>query len=366
MAQRDVRITLRDRQITGGSIPGDALFGEPFINVFDGILKFSGITGGSYEQSNQTGISEAGSKLYNQKITNRLSINDSFIISGDSGIISTYNGQTGGSLVGKFLSGTTSGFTLANVSDIMSASAGINGDVQFNNGANGFGAENSFNYNNSTDTLRVNNLSATTLSGLTIISGSTDINLFFNQDRAQINTKANLSGATFTGTISAPNITDTALTSGWAVYAGIGGVLQTNSGFTFDDSASSVFAQNMQIGSPSLSGTMTVWGNILIMGEAVSAFTSQLYVEDNNIILNYNPSASTISTSLGAGLTVQDGSGVSGTPVFFDIRGTATTVDNRSFSTNLGDLRIRETGTASAPNGVRVIAEFDILDAGQF
>ncbi len=75
-----------------------------------------------------------------------------------------------------------------------------------------------------------------------------------------------------------------------------------------------------------------------------------------------NPTASTISTSLGAGWSIQDGSGVGGTDVLFDIRGAATGVANRSFATNLNDIRIRETGTISAPNGVRLIAENDIVD----
>lgn len=99
MALRDVRITLRDRQTTGGSIPSDAQFGEPFVNLFDGTLMFSGVTGGSFEPSSQATIFESGSKLYNQKITNRLNINDNFIISGGTGLISTYAGTSGAGLV---------------------------------------------------------------------------------------------------------------------------------------------------------------------------------------------------------------------------------------------------------------------------
>ncbi len=103
-----------------------------------------------------------------------------------------------------------------------------------------------------------------------------------------------------------------------------------------------------------------------MMGAAISAFTSQLYIEDNNIQLNYNPTADTTSTSLGAGWTIQDGSGSAGTDVLFDIRGASTGVANRSFSTNLNDIRIRETGTVSAPNGSRVLAENDTLDGGSY
>ena len=57
-------------------------------------------------------------------------------------------------------------------------------------------------------------ISATTMSANTLFSGVTDLNTYFNQDRAQINTKANLSGATFTGNISAQIITATTYYSG--------------------------------------------------------------------------------------------------------------------------------------------------------
>jgi hypothetical protein len=209
-------------------------------------------------------------------------------------------------------------------------------------------------------------LSGGTVSGGTIYSGSTDLNVMFNQDRAQINTKADVSGTTFTGAIIAPSITDSGLVAGRGIYAGAGGLLKSNSGFTFDETSGNLFAQNIQIGSSSLSGTVVIWGDVRVMGEAVSAFTSNLFVEDNNIELNFNPSASTVSTSLGAGITIQDGSGVAGTDVFLEIRGTGTTVNNRSFTTNLADIRIRETGTISNPNGVRLIAENDTLDGGSF
>jgi len=535
MALRNVRITLRDRQTTGGLLPADSQFGEPFINLYDGILKFSGVTGGSYETNTQSGVFEVGSVLYNQRISNRLNINNNFLISGDTGIISTYGGLVGASLSGKFLSGTTAGLVLANISDIQGvqvyvqsgrniitggtsalptinlidspsvnnitfsgtstggnsiatnvsattfysaatnletiiynvvASAGPNTAVQpgsnittggtaaapvinltaspsVNNitfsgtaiGGNVQAAAGTFTSLSATTLsggtilsggtnlysifaqpgLTVNNvnagsnittggtatsptinlaaspsvnnitfsgtaiggdiqaagvtatsLSAGTLSGGTIYSGATNLQTIFNSLNGQITTKANLSGATFTGAISAPGVSDTTLTTGWAVYAGTSGALKANSGFTYDDSVSKLTAQNLQVGSPTFLGTTTIWGDLVIMGDTISAFTSQLYIEDNNIIINYNPTANTTSTSLGAGLTIQDGSGVAGTDVFWDIRGTATTVDNRSFTTNLNDIRIRESGTTSSPNGVRVLAEYDILDGGFF
>jgi hypothetical protein len=65
-------------------------------------------------------------------------------------------------------------------------------------------------------------------------------------------------------------------------------------------------------GSAGISGTgdLVVNGNLTVFGGSISAFTSQLYVEDNNITLNYNPTGNTISTSVGAGWTIQDGNGI--------------------------------------------------------
>ena len=645
MSLKDVRITLRERQTTGGLLPVDSQFGEPFINLYDGVLKFSGVTGGSFETNTQGGVFEVGSVLYNQRISNRLNINNNFLISGDTGIISTYGGLNGASLNGKFLSGTTEGLVLANISDIqgtqvyvqsgrniitggtfelpiinlvdspsvnnitfsgvsiggssiatnvsattiysgssnlegiiynianstsgvhtyvqsgtniitggtanaptvnLTASPSVN-NITFSGTAIGgtiqagavtatsmsastlsggtilSGGTNLYSIFSQTDTdtitrvqpgtnittggtanaptinltasPTVNNItfsgtaiggtiqagavtatsmSAATLSGGTILSGGTNLYSIFSQTdtitrvqpgtnittggtanaptvnltaspivnnitfsgtaiggtiQAGAVTATSMSAATLSGgtilsggtnlysifsqtdtitrvqpgtnittggtanapiiniiaspsfndiiasgttsgnignfsTLSATAITDSNLSSGYAVYAGVGGLLKTNTGFTFDDNSSTLFSQNLHVGSPSLSGSVTIWGDVTLMGAAISAFTSELYIEDNNIELNYNPTANTISTSLGAGLTIQDGSGVASSDVFFDIRGASTGVANRSFSTNLQDLRIRETGTINSPDGSRVLAENDFLDAG--
>ena len=52
------------------------------------------------------------------------------------------------------------------------------------------------------------------LSGTNIFSGSTNLQTYFDLDRAQINTKANLSGATFTGGISSTALSGTNIFSG--------------------------------------------------------------------------------------------------------------------------------------------------------
>jgi len=458
MAERQVRITLRDKQTTGGLIPSSALFGEPFVNLYDGVLKFSGVTGGSFEQSSQSGVFEAGSLLYNQKITNRLSVNNSFIVSGDTGIISTYNSASGSGLVGKFLSGTTNGFVLGNISDIQ----GVTTNVQPGNNITTGGTStnptinlvNSPSVNNLTfsgvatggsllatnvsantafysagtslesiiysiaassesitniqpgsnittggtasnpivslvSSPSVNNLafsgiatggslSATQISGGTLYSGSTNLyDIFVDSVNAGSNitiggTASNpivnvLSSPIFTGLVSATGFTDSSLTTGRVVYVGNSGRLVDEAGFTYDQSTDTLNVLHATIGVAGQTGTtLTINGDLLVLGDAVSGFTSQLYIEDNFIELNYNPTASTESTSLGAGWSIQDGSGVAGIDVFLDIRGTGTTVSNRGFATNLNDIYLRESGSVNSPNGVRVLAEGDLLDGGQY
>lgn len=622
MALRQATLLIRDRQVSGGALPANALMGEPFVNLYDGILKFSGVTGGSFEPSDSPSIFEVGSVLYNSKITNRLNINNNFIISGGTGIISTYGGQSGSGLNGKFLSGTTSGFVLGNISDIQgvtditrvqpgsnittggtgnlpivslvaspsvnnitfsgtaiggnvqaaavtatslsattlsggtilsggtnlynifltagdlsgtTVSAGSNTSVQqtgndykvsvvaspsFNNitfsgtaiGGNvqaaavtaislsattlsggtilsggtdlysifqKIGDDTAHTYVqpgtnittggtasapiiNLTASPSVNNLtfsgtaiggnvqaasvtatslSATTLSGGTILSGSTNLysifapfgtisgvetigqgsniltggtavnptislvaspsidgltasgtsnftgtlqsggtnlyNIFVNSVNAGTNVSIGgtagspivnvVSSPVFTGLVSATGFTDSSLTAGRVVYAGVGGLLKDEAGFTYDESSDTLNAQHIIVGAPGQTGTTaTIYGDVLVVGQSISGFTSQLYIEDNTIELNFNPTASTETTSLGAGWSIKDGSGSAGTDVLFDIRGTSTGLANRSFATNLFDIRIRETGTISAPNGVRVIAEFDVIDGGNY
>jgi hypothetical protein len=547
---RQARLLIRDRQVTGGSLPADALMAEPFVNLYDGILKFSGVTGGSYEPSDVASVFEVGSKLYNSKITNRLSVNDNFIISGDTGLISTYNGVSGAGLVGKFLSGTTGGFVLGNITDIQGVTTRVQPGVNITTGGtDNFPTVNlvaSPSVNNLTfsGTATGGNISATNISGSTFYSGSTNVetiiynivngtelnditrvqpgkntttggtanlptvnivdspsfnNILFSGTAiggtvqagagtftslsagtlsggtilsggtnlysifqtigdvdgvANVNAGSNIvtggtatspiisvvaspsfnqltasgltslanasatnmsastfySGSTnietiiyniasateditrvqpgtnittggtanfpvinvasspvFTGLVSATGFTDSSLTAGRVVYVGASGRLVDEAGFEYDQAANLLKSSKIQVGNPGDTGTTTtIYGDVLVIGQAISGFTSELYIEDSLIELNYNPTGSTAATSIGAGWSIQDGSGVAGTDVLFDIRGAATGLANRSFATNLFDIRIRETGTASSPNGLRLIAETDIIDGGSY
>jgi len=581
---RQATILIRDRQVSGGALPTNALMAEPFVNLHDGVLRFSGVTGGGFEPSDVSSVFEVGSSLYNSKITNRLSINDNFIISGGTGLISTYGGASGAGLDGKFLSGTTSGFVLGNISDIQgvtditrvqggtnintggtanfpiinldndivltsvnatsisattfysgstnledifltsghlsgtSVSAGAN--VSVNNVGTDYEVSvvDSPSFNNLTfsGTATGGNASFANMSATTLYSGSTDVDTVIRDIAAEVagvhtyvaggtnivtggtaslptislvdspsvniltasghvltngttysggtivddgiftidaatqvevnsdllpaahltydlgavgqrwdevfarkvrlgtasttledglfssttgnflfdfagdlsidnNTLPNVHntydlGATGTrwktiygqdldlaGALSTTGITDSSLTAGRVVYVGAGGSLTDEAGFEYDEGANLFKAGTIQIGNPGDSGTTTtIFGDVLVIGQSISGFTSELYIEDNLIELNYNPSASTESTSLGAGWSIQDGSGLAGTNVLWDIRGAATGLANRSFATNLQDIRIRETGTLASPNGLRVIAETDIIDGGSY
>jgi len=367
MAIRQATLLIRDKQTTGGALPAGALMAEPFVNLYDGILKFSGVTGGGFEPSDVASVFEVGSTLYNSKITNRLNINDNFIISGDTGLISTYGGSTGAGLSGKFLSGTTSGFVLGNISDIAGASAGSDGDVQFNDGSDGFASDGSFNFNNSTNTLRVSSFSATTLSaGTDIFSGGTSLETIIYNISSSVSGEHTVvqpgSNITTGGTANAPIVS--VVDSPSFNQLTTSGLTTVNSNLTVTGLTTTSL---IQIGQPGDTGTTaTIYGDLLIIGESISGFTSQLYVEDNLVELNYNPTADTSSTSLGAGWSIQDGSGVSGTDVYFDIRGTSTGVGNRAFTTNLANIILSQSGTTSSPDGVYVLKEYDVIDGGSY
>lgn len=188
---------------------------------------------------------------------------------------------------------------------------------------------------------------------------------------AQINT---VSGLSFSN-----------LTQGRVVYVGAGGLLTDEAGFTYDEGTNTLGVENIEA-----SGNVVIQGDLTVFGQAISAFTSNLYVEDPNITLNYNPTGSTTVTSVNAGLTIQDGNGVSSGDVNLDIvrmqnlTGLTsnevpsvteytglTGYENRGWITQLNDIVIRSTditdgGSAGDINGVRVLAEFDILDGGTY
>lgn len=252
------------------------------------------------------------------------------------GKIAKYSGLT--NLSGKFLSGTTSGFELANIADIIGVDTYVTG----------------FTYSPTTNT----------------------ITLSQNVGQAPKTVSIN--------TVSGLTVSD--LTANRLVYTTTSGKLVTNSA-TFDGTNMTLpTAGSLTVGTGGISttGSVVIGGDLTVLGASVSAFTSQLYVEDNNVFLNYNPTGVTTSTSVGAGWTIQDGNGIAGGNVNLDVRAmntftglTSTNIPNiseyssstgyanRAFVTQLNDIVIRST-SVSTPNGVRVLAEFDIIDGGVY
>jgi hypothetical protein len=191
---------------------------------------------------------------------------------------------------------------------------------------------------------------------------------------------------TVTGLTVNGNLTVTGLGTNRVVYTTTGGLLTTESNFGYNDGTDTLSVQNIDA-----SGDVTVQGSLTVFGPSISAFTTNLYVEDPNIYLNYNPTGSTTVTSVNAGFTIQDGNGVSSGDVNFDIirlqnltgltsnnvpnvseYTSPTGYSNRGWITQLNDIVIRSTDVTdeitppSSINGVRVLAEFDVLDGGQY
>ena len=233
--------------------------------------------------------------------------------------------------------------------------------------------------NNDGTTYQVTGLSSTDtyVTGFTYSSASNLLTISQNQGQA----------AKTVNITSMSGITLSNLTAGRVPYVGTGGLLTDEAGFTYDSSTNVLSipadgTMNVGTGGLNVAGDAIIHGSLTVFGPSISAFTNQLYVEDPNISLNYNPTGNTTVTSIGAGWTVQDGNGVNGGNVNLNINRldiltglTATQVPsvteytastgyaNRGWITQLNDIVIRSTNV-NTPNGVRVLAEWDTLDGG--
>lgn len=377
MATRQTTLITKNSNIVNRPLSAiTSLFGgEAVVNTADGIMYFSGVTSSTNEWTpagpNPT-FFEVGSNLYDLKLRNR---------------ITKYEGASGSGLIGKFLSGTTNGFVLADISAIAGVDTYTTG----------------FSYNNNVFTIKQNNgqsdLNALldSMTGLTVtggfnVSGNTTLaDLYLSGHIMSYSGVSNLTGKFLSGTSSngfvLGNISD------------ITGVDTYTTGFSYNDSNVLTIKQNnsqpdlsiligqmsgLTIGATPGSGDLVVNGNLTVLGQAISAFTGELYIEDNNIYLNYNPTGSTAPYSIGAGWSIQDGSGIQGSDVNLNINRmdtftgltannvpnvseyvSSTGYANRGFITQLHDIVIRSTNV-STPNGVRVLAEFDTLDGGTY
>lgn len=362
MAIRKTTHVLKNTLFPNQSLPSSGILtGEPLVNLGDGILYFTGGTSGSptWVQSNNStpGYFEVGSNLYQLKIRDK---------------IFSYSGVT--NLDGLFLSGTSTGFVLANISDINTFSA--------------------FTYNNNTFTIyesngEINSVTVNDFTGLTIngdftVTGNTNLQSL-TASTTNINGNLTVTGDTDVQSLSATSIFVSGFVPTQVVYVGSSGELTGENNFTYDQNLDTLNVNNIEV-----SNNVVIQGDLTVLGDSISAFTTNLYVEDPNIPINYNPTGSTTLTSVNAGFTIQDGSGISGNSVnlniiqMLDLTGLTinqtpnlteysllTGYSNRGWITQLNDIVIRSTditdnGSAGDVNGVRVLAEFDILDGGNY
>jgi hypothetical protein len=420
---RYVTILTKQSNQPSAALPASAATGEGFINTADGKLYYKGFISGTGSTTYlpsllDSAFFEVGAHVSQLKI--------------DGGIVG-YSGQSGSGLVGKFLSGTTSGFVLADISSIVGVDSYVTGGT-FSNNTRAL----TLNINNGKPSVTVTGFGDTTTTGGTFVNNTL---VLTNSTGGTVSTLINnFSGITTTGTVTAAIISATTI-SGGTIYGdgsnltGVqdnnryitGGTFTNNNLILTDNSGTSVttFINNfsgitvngnatitgntnisgnttivgnmsaanistasngsatigtggMTIGSggsPSVAGTgdLVVHGNLTIFGGTISAFTGELYVEDKNIILNYNPTGDTYSTSLGAGFSVQDGLGVSaatGDTVFYQIAETGTpssvadAYGKRFWESNLFNIMLGSSGGTGT--GLYVLRETDILNGGTY
>jgi len=475
MATRQTRLITKNSITPNQPLSGaSALKGEAVVNLSDGILYYSGATGGNFVPSdNDNTFFEVGSNV------NQLKIRDK---------ITSYSGVTTG-LAGQFLSGTTTGFVLAPISYIagintyvtgftytpssntitLSQNEGqsplpitisemsgltINGNLTVTGNTNLSGltlydetvggsnpleiinldyltsytqtndvyvtggtfsdATNSSNVvyatlsyhgtplvvgtlnakdtfvtggtysagtitfaNNSGDTFTVTGIDGTDtyVTGFTYSPSTNTFTIYQNQGESPLPATINeVSGLTVNGDLSV-----TGLGTNRVVYTTNTGQLTTESNFTYDQGTDILGVTNVEA-----SGDVTIQGSLTVFGPSISAFTTNLYVEDPNITLNYNPTGSTDATSVNSGFVIQDGNGIASGDVALNIirmqnLSGATSLEypsltgysNRGWITQLNDIVIRSTdvvdeGGSNAVTGVRVLAEGDVLDGGSY
>ena len=323
-------------------------------------------TGGTYN-SGTTSIDFARNdgSTYGVDLSN-LDINDTYVTGGTVSIPATNNSKS-----------VTIGLTYKNsdgIPHVLTSENTFTTGGTYDNGTKliTFDKNDATSYNVDLSTLDIND---TYVTGFTYNPSNNTFTIYRNEGEPDLTASID--------TVSGLTVSN--LTSGRVVYVGTGGLLTNEAEFTYDTTTNTLNVENIDA-----SGDVTIQGSLTVFGPSVSAFTSNLYVEDPNITLNYNPTGSTTVTSVNAGITIQDGNGVSSGDVNLDIVRmqnltglTATQIPdvseytaltgyaNRGWITQLNDIVIRSTdvtdgGSAGDFNGVRVLAEFDILDGGSY
>jgi len=408
MGIRNAKLIIKNSDIVNRPLPSTLLAGEAIVNTAEGIMYLSGVTT-STNNWTPAGVGpnanffEVGSNLYDLQLRNK---------------ITKYEGVSGSGLVDKILIGTANGFVLNDISNIgdlidsyisggtfsnttkiltLTSNLGkpdvnIGGFVDtFTTGSTLVGNQLSFDTNTtlSAYTVDLSNLATVDTYVTSLTYNNSLLTLNQNQGQTPLNIVID----------SVSGLTVGNLVNGRVVYVGASGNLVDEAGFEYNPNTNTFLAGNIITsttgfanvgdgglvvgsgGSPTNPGVgnVVIHGNLTIFGDAITASTSELYIEDNRITLNYNPTTNTNISSLGSGFEIQDGDGNSSMLTFKVAElNTFNNIEypsnigasNRSYYTNLNDIIIRQVTDTSSPTvgniGKRVLAEDDVLDGGGY
>jgi hypothetical protein len=218
-------------------------------------------------------------------------------------------------------------------------------------------------YSNGNITFTNNTGGTFSVSGL--FTGSTDVYVTGGTYSNGTATFTNNTGGTFNVTGFVTGDTDTYIT-GFTYSSNTFNILD-NSGTTLSATINEVTG-------------FTINGNLTVNGNETYLLSDNLYIKDNQIIINYNPTGTTTGSSISSGVKIQDGNGIISGDTYFNIGQMNTFTGgnvseysgstgylNRGWITQLNDIVIRNTNMdTSAPNGYRIIAENDTLDGGTY
>lgn len=336
MANRQTRLITKNSDIVNRPLPASLLAGEAIVNTADGIVFYSGVTTSTNEWTPAgTGTTatffEVGSNLYDLRLRNR---------------ITKYEGQSGASLIGKFLSGTTNGFVLADISDIAGVDTYITGatwnpdtlTLKHNNGKPDV-TVNIDSFSN----LTVDNL---TVTGTTSLSGSayyygtvggTNPNELINLDYLTGFSQTNdvyVTGATYTASTDNTNTTTFGLNYHGIPVGGpytISGEDTYTTGGTYDNNTTLItFDRNDGVSyTVSLSGIDV--NDTFVTGYTYNPSTNALTIYQNQ---GEAPLTATISAM--SGLTINGNLNVTGNTTLGPT--TATTIDATTIYSGGTDL----------------------------
>jgi len=338
MANRTVTPILKHSEISNKVLPayGDVQLGEVLVNTADGIMFLKGYTGGTNTfVDNGSTYFEVGSNVKNLKIREKLI---------------SYNGTSGAGLSGKFLSGTTTGFVLADISNIQSQAAGDTYEIQFNN-ADAFAADPAFTFNNVAKILSSPNatFSAMTSTTATITTLTTTTGNITTVNSTTVGTTTVNAG---TGNIYSLS-SSTATVSG-TITALVGAITTVNS-TTINGSTGNIYS--LSSATATVSGTLTALvGAITTVNSTTINGTTGNFTTLNGYTLS--SSTATVSGTLTtttlvatgdiSGTNVTASSLTSGRVVFAGTGGLLSDDADLTFNTGTNTLTATNISTAAA------------------